>query len=112
MDVKLTLQPGDRGTKKLLAEFGDKLVCVRYRYDKELRKRFKTVEVIVEEISWKPPPPKNTIVSLKVKVTEKELHLLIRNAGGRWDKDKKLWRMPYGMAAGLGLKERIVASGD
>ena len=43
------MKPGERGTKKLLAKYGDGLVCVRYRYDEEKRKRYKTVELIVED---------------------------------------------------------------
>ncbi len=38
------LKPGEPGTKKLLREYGDHLVCVRYRYDAQNRKRLKTVE--------------------------------------------------------------------
>lgn len=54
MDTKLTLKPGQRGTKKLVKEFGDKLVCVRYRYDAENNVRYKTVELIVDTTSWQP----------------------------------------------------------
>jgi hypothetical protein len=54
MDIKATLLPGQNGTKQLLAEYGDQLVCVRYRYDKDRFKRFKTVELIVEEKDWIP----------------------------------------------------------
>jgi len=43
--AKLTLHPGDRGTTKEMRQYGDKLVCVRYRYDETLQKRFKTVEL-------------------------------------------------------------------
>jgi hypothetical protein len=50
----LKLNPGQRGTKKLLAEYGDRLVCVRYRYTEAQKKRFKTVELIVEAIAWGP----------------------------------------------------------
>jgi hypothetical protein len=52
----LTLQPGRPGTKALLAEYGDRLLCIRYRYDDEILRRYKTVEVIVEETPWSPPP--------------------------------------------------------
>jgi hypothetical protein len=34
--------------------YGDKLVCVRYRYDTESGRRFKTIEIIVEEKEWAP----------------------------------------------------------
>ena len=33
METRVTLQPGDKGTKKLVRKFGDQLLCVRYRYD-------------------------------------------------------------------------------
>ena len=45
--------PGQRGAKSLLDQYGMKLLCVRYRYDRQ--KRFKTVELIIEEILWTPP---------------------------------------------------------
>ncbi len=54
MDIKATLLPGQNGTKQLLAKYGDALVCVRYRYDKERYKRIKTVELIVDETDWIP----------------------------------------------------------
>ena len=42
--VRLHLKPGQKGTKQLLAQYGDRLICVRYRYDAQRKKRFKTVE--------------------------------------------------------------------
>jgi hypothetical protein len=33
METRLSLAPGQNGTKKLLARYGERLVCVRYRYD-------------------------------------------------------------------------------
>ena len=56
MFIGSTVAPGQRGTRKLLAQYGDRLVCVRYRYDAQRRKRLKTVELIVEEDAWAPPP--------------------------------------------------------
>ncbi len=49
MDIRKTLHPGDMGTKRLLSEYGDQLVCVRYRDDKHAQKRFTTVELIIDE---------------------------------------------------------------
>jgi hypothetical protein len=40
--------------KKLVERYGDGLVCVRYRYDAERRKRIKTVELIEEDAEWGP----------------------------------------------------------
>lgn len=36
MQARLKLKPGQNGTKKHLARYGERLVCVRYRYDVEL----------------------------------------------------------------------------
>jgi hypothetical protein len=46
--TRLTLKPGQRGTHKLAARYGDRLMCVRYRYGEQWKKRYKTVELIVE----------------------------------------------------------------
>jgi len=48
MLTRLKLKPGPKGTKRLVAEHGDALVCVRYRYDEASSTRIKTVELIVE----------------------------------------------------------------
>lgn len=52
MEVKVTLKPGQNGTKHLVEHYGDQLVCVRYRYDKVKRKRYKTIELIIDEQAW------------------------------------------------------------
>jgi hypothetical protein len=60
MEARATLRPGQKGTKKLVSRFGDRLICVRYRYDATRRKRFTTVELIVDEADWTastPPAP-------------------------------------------------------
>jgi hypothetical protein len=54
MKVKSTLAPGRKGTKQLTEQYGDQLVCVRYRYDEAKQKRYKTVELIVDEQDWTP----------------------------------------------------------
>ena len=58
MRVLLHLKPGQKGTKKLCAQYGDRLICVRYRYNVQCKKRFKPVELIVEERAWEPSAPR------------------------------------------------------
>ena len=41
MEVRSKLRPGENGTKTLLKQYGEQLVCVRYRYDRQRRKRYK-----------------------------------------------------------------------
>lgn len=50
--TRLTLRPGQKGTKKLVQEYGDKLVAVRYLYDCDKGRRIKTIELVVEDIPW------------------------------------------------------------
>ena len=108
MRVRLKLKPGQRGTKRLTKQYGDSLVCVRYRYDEKTRKRYTTVELIVAEKPWQPPAIKSdTIVHLKIAFDEMDLRQKIKAAGAWWNTSTKLWRVPYKTACKLGLKERI-----
>jgi hypothetical protein len=83
---------------------------VRYRYDDQLRKRLKTVELIVEENEWTPPDKlfiANTIVGVRVELAEVELQRKVKQAGGKWNPTRRLWEIRYDQAVKLGLKGRI-----
>ena len=110
MEVKSVLQPGENGTKQLLKEYGEQLVCVRYRYDKARQKRLKTVELIVDEKDWIPGVriPAEEVVSVKIDYGEMELRERIKQAGAFWDADKKVWRVRFQKVLELGLEKRIV----
>jgi len=56
MRTSTTVQPEGRGARKFFAQYGDRPVCVRYRSDERQKKRCKTIELIVEEWPWTPPP--------------------------------------------------------
>ncbi len=127
MHVLAVRRPGQRGTQKLVALYGERLVCVRYRYDAASGARYKTVELIVDQAAWSPPPPhphadKPLIrvyriddletpspqqVGVKVFFRENELRERVKAAGGQWSKAEKLWRLAYRMAISLGLEHRI-----
>jgi hypothetical protein len=49
MTTKATLKPGQKGTKRLTDKYGERLVCVRYKYDAMSKKHFTAVESIEEE---------------------------------------------------------------
>jgi hypothetical protein len=91
MITRLKFKPGLKGTKRLQEQFGDALACVRYRYDENKQKQIKTVEIVVSERDWSPPPPKytsSTIVGLKVGVNENDQQLQIKALGGQWDSNQ------------------------
>jgi hypothetical protein len=107
----VNLKPGQKGTKRLVEQYGDALICVRYRYDAKTHKQYKTVEIIVSESEWTPPPakyPDGTLVPLKIGIKETALQEQVRAVGGRWDKPQKVWLVPYACIAGTKLEKLIV----
>jgi hypothetical protein len=71
MKTRLILRPGSKGTRKLLVQYGRRLVCVRYRYDPRRQRRFKTADLIVEESHWEPKSPRpGTSASLRTRDEE------------------------------------------
>jgi hypothetical protein len=93
--VRLHLKPGQKGTKQLLAQYGDRLICVRYRYDAQRKKRFKTVELLVAERDWEPPRPRfapDQIVGLRVAFADVAVRGRVKQAGGTWNPERRVWR--------------------
>ena len=117
MDVGKVLKPGDKGTKNVLRIYGDKLVCVRYRYDRVKKKRFTTAEIIIDEKPWfyspvslnsLKPKLKPRSVFIRVSFSETELRLKIKSLGGKWHPHIKGWEIDYEEARRLQLEERII----
>ena len=111
MRIALHLKPGQKGTKQLLAQYGDRLVCVRYRYDVQQKKRFKTVEIIVAEREWDPPAPRfaaDAVVGVRVGFTESEVREQVKQAGGKWNRHRRVWELRYAQVVALKLAPRTV----
>lgn len=111
MQTRVKLKPGQKGTKRLFGQYGDALVCVRYRYDAKRCKRYKTVEIIVSESDWYPPPAKfsdSDLVALRIGYEEKSLQERVKTLGGKWDRQRKVWLIRYGSIAETTLKKLIV----
>ena len=109
--TRLTLRPGQPGTRKLVEEYGARVVCIRYRYDAATKKRYKTVELIVEEVEWVPHarrPQVTDIVHIRIQYDEQALRRSIKLMGGRWHPETKTWRIAYGAVVALRLTDRIV----
>ncbi len=109
--VRLHLKPGQKGTKQLLAQYGDRLICVRYRYDAQRKKRFKTVELLVAERDWEPPRPRfahDQIVGLRVAFADVATRYRVKQAGGSWNPERRVWQLRYDRVLTLGLDSRIV----
>ena len=107
MEISKTLQPGEMGTKRFLNEYENQLVCVRYRIDKKLQKRYTTVELIVDERPYIKQKPTVT-VWLKIDYDEIEIRQQAKTVGAKWLPEVKAWEMEYEMAKKLGLIKRVI----
>lgn len=109
MRTRLIRQPGQPGTKKLVEQYGSELVCVRYRYDDQRGKRYKTIELIIEESPYAPSPKikPDAIVGLRIALNESGLQKRIKQASGVWNRNRQLWDIRYDRVVELGLQERI-----
>jgi hypothetical protein len=120
MEVRQTLRPGQRGTLKLLARFGERLICVRYRYDASTQTRVTTVEIVVGSSNWKPrepakAPAASTLapprrVKVRIAYDEWTLRHAARAAGGFWCPKDQAWDVPVEVAAKFGIVDRIIES--
>jgi len=116
MEVTKTLKPGDRGTARLRREYGDRLVCVRYRFDHERNKHVTTVEIVVDErdaieehlsSSNQTTVPQESVV-VRINFHETELREQAKQAKGIWDPERRGWVLPYSTVRRLGLEGRII----
>src|SRR6266480_4058737 len=108
--VRLHLKPGQKGTKQLLAQYGDRLICVRYRYDVQRKKRLKTVELLVAKRDWQPRRrfADDQIVGLRVDFADVAVRTQVKQAGGTWNPERRVWQLRYDRVVALGLNSRIV----
>jgi hypothetical protein len=113
VETRLTLRPGDKGTRKLVERFGDRLLRVRYVYDAASRQRLKTVELIVHSAPWVPrqrAPRRrdDDIVAVRIRYDEADLRERAKRLGAIWRHAQKLWEMRWADARHLGLADRVV----
>jgi hypothetical protein len=115
MRARSKLRPGQPGTHKLVAQYGDRLVCVRYRYDAVKRRRYTTAEIVVRESEWDPLPSataRRQIVAVRVELQETVLREKVKAAGGRWNPEDRVWHLPMEQVLQLGLESRVVRQSD
>jgi hypothetical protein len=113
MLAKKTLKPDQNGTNAMLDQYGEQLICVRYRCDRAHQLRLKTVELIVESAPWIHSADQiapDAIVGIKVAFAEADLQRQVKQAGGKWNRECRLWDIRYDQVVALKLTERIEAN--
>jgi len=109
MRARSTLRPGQPGTRKLVQEYGERLLRVRYRYDALKRKRYTTAEIVVDESPWDPLPSevaRREKVEVRIDVKETRLREKVKAAGGRWNPERRVWLLTVEQVLQLGLAGR------
>lgn len=104
--INKKLQPQDAGARRWSQEFGERLLCVRYRVDPQRQRRQTTVELVVEEV----PTVASVRVGVRIAWAETELRQRVKASGSKWDASAALWMLPLGTARKLGLVDRVVAT--
>jgi hypothetical protein len=97
--VHKRLKPGQPGTKGLLAQHGDALVCVRYREDTNSGQRFTTIELVVDQR----PIRRQSLVRVNIAYNDADMRRIAQSLGAEWDPQTKAWQMPRAAAIRIGL---------
>jgi len=64
------------------------------------KKRFKTLELLVAERDWRPPPPRfahDQIVGLRVAFADVAVRDRVKQAGGTWNPARRVWQWMPGV---------------
>ncbi|TLM74290.1 hypothetical protein ACONUD_16980 [Microbulbifer harenosus] len=116
MKVIKTMRPSERGAKRFLERYGERLCTVRYRASDCGTTVYTTVEVIVdarprsaEGVSSNYPNAvrQAEAVALKISYEETEQRRAIKHAGGKWSRQIQAWITRRDEAIKLGLAHRI-----
>ncbi len=120
------IAPGQPGSKRWQAKYGEALLCVRYRALPGTHKRLTTVEIVVDEREFAPlssgapadahasqgheprPPLGHTLMPVRVGWQERAVQQSVKAAGGKWDPKECVWMLRYDQIKALGLEGRVV----
>lgn len=105
--VAKKLGPRQAGALRWARQYGDALVCVRYRLSTDRRRRYTTVEILVDHAPTTASRD-DAIIGIRVAPGEVALRERVKAAGGRWDAHSKLWRLPQRQVKTLLLTDRVV----
>lgn len=105
--VSRVIRPGRPGTIKLMRRFGPALQAVRYRYDATGLQRFTTVELLVEVSPVTKGACLDSRFAVRVGFHEKRLRALVRQHGGQWRPEDRVWILSGRAVLKLNLLGRV-----
>jgi len=90
-------------------------ICNHHRYEDATSRRDTTFELIVAEGEWKPRTRKprtsrspEDMVYVRIGYAETEVRANMKALGAIWRSKARLWELPWGVARGLGLEDRVM----
>lgn len=110
--ISQKITAGQPGSKRYLEQYGNALVCVRFRVHPHTARRYTTVEIVVDEgqraLHAQPDIlDLDEIVAVGIHFTETELRNKAQLAGARWDAERRVWLLSLRIAQHLGLYGRV-----
>ena len=69
------------------------------------------MELLVAERDWHPPQPRfahDQIVGLRVAFADVAVRNWVKQAGGTWNPERRVWQLRYDRVVALGLNGRII----
>ena len=105
--VTKTMSPDQPGAIKLARQFGESLICVRYRCNAESTTRYTTVELLLHEAPIQRSLDARKLVQVQMPWDDAQLRKKAADMGALWDCITKRWTMPLYAARMLGLTERL-----
>ena len=69
------------------------------------------MELLVAERDWDPPRARfayDQIVGLRVAFADMAVRSRVKEAGGTWNPQRRVWELRYARVIALGLEDRIV----
>ena len=108
--VAKKIKPSQRGAIKLARNYGDELLCVRYRENSDGTERLTTVELVVERVVIQKRD--DPVVSFKLKQDEIDLRRRAMAKGAKYDGQNYMWKLRRSEVLRMGLKNRIAVTDD
>ena len=106
--VTKTMWPGQRGTLRWMSQFGDALVCVRYRRERGAagRQRYTTVELLIDNAPFTRRLRRDTLYAVRIDYAEAALRARAKALGAQWVAAEKRWLLTGAAAKLLGITDR------
>lgn len=102
--VTKTLWPPQPGTIKLAQQYGESLLCVRYRHDASGLRRITTVELVVGEAAVIGHRAHSRLYAVHIAQTDEGMRQQAQGRGASWDPQSRQWIMNGALVKALGLE--------